>query len=175
MIVATTMAALIAGYAAASLYVKKANAYLNASDAPWDRLYNAAKEVIEDPEMPQEAAGFAAATVLCAGCGCLTRRFLADAFLRRFTMNPQKPTASHTAMSEAQRGSFAKVVVNAIYYDSLRAPISGFLLRRLVLPGLKAASEGTSPARKVEVARMAKSSRDAIEHRPEGKKLLAMA
>lgn len=171
MIVAVIMAALIGLYAAESFYLKKASTYLRASDAPWDRLYDAAKEVVADQHMPKEAVGFAAATVLCAGCGCLTRQFLWDAVTRRSEVRPTKSMK----MSEAQRAVFAKVVINAIYYDSLRAPFSGFLLRRLVLPSLKTASEGTTPARRVEVARMVQSSRDAIGHRPEGKRLLAIA
>lgn len=170
MTVVLTMAAIIAFYAGASLYVRKASAYLAESDAPWDRLYTAAQRVISDPDVPQEMANFAAATVMCAGCGCLTHRILIDAFLGKINLKSRPP---RQPMQDRPPEHFIAVVVNAIYYDSLRAPLSGFLLRRLVFPWLRAASTGEAPARRRTVAKMVTSSKAAISHRPEGKKLLA--
>lgn len=172
MIVAACMAALIAIYWGASLYVRKASAYLEASDSVWDSLYLAAKKVIEDPAMPREFAGFAAASVICAGCGCLTRAILVDSALSVFRRR-KKREKSWPEVSPEQAAAFDAVVLNAIYYDSLRAPLSGLILRKLTVPGLRAAATGQAKARRTTVKRIARSSRTAIEHRIEGRKLLA--
>lgn len=172
MTVAILMAAIIVIYAATSLYVRKATKYLEASDAPWDRLYEAAKRVISDSEMPQEMAVFSAAAVTCAGCGCLTRQVLWDAFRARLGFRRNAKVDAEPKMTTEQRKNFSAVVVNAIYYDSLRAPLSGFLLRKLVFPWLRAASEGLAPAKKRSVVQMTKASTTAIRHRAEGRKIL---
>lgn len=173
MTVALIMAALVAIYAAVSFYIRKATQYLDSSDAAWDRLFHAAEKVISDPAMPQPMANFSAAAVMCSGCGCLTRGVLVDAFLAKIGVRKRVPSREPNLTPE-QQSNFASVVVNAIYYDSLRAPLSGFLMRRLVFPWLRAASIGEAPARRSTVTRMAKSTRTAISHRAEGKKLLAM-
>lgn len=164
---------LVAAYAGTSLYVRRASRYLSSSNAPWDRLYAAAKEVISDETMPQQAAAFAAASVLCAGCGCVTRGILFDAFTGRLGRRGRRGKPE-PRMTQAQRALFSRVVINAIYYDSLRAPFSGFLLRRLVMPWIHEASENPKPRPK-RVAQFAASSKEAISHRPEGRKILAMA
>lgn len=171
MTVALTMAALVAIYAAASFYLRKAKQYLEASDAPWDRLYHAAEKVIADPTMPQGMANFSAAAVICSGCGCLTRSVLLDAFLCKIGLR-KRANGREPDLTPEQQAMFNDVVVNAIYYDSLRAPFSGFLMRRLVFPWLRAASVGDAPARKSTVRRMATSTRAAISHRAEGRRLL---
>lgn len=168
------MAFLIALYAAVSLYVRKATEYLELSSAPWDRLHAAAKEVIADQTMPQPAAVFAAAAVLCAGCGCLTRQILVDAFTGRLHRKLDGPLPEHKLTPE-QMSVFARVVVNAIHYDSLRAPFSGFILRRLVMPWLCDAAENPPMPSQTQVAHIVASSKTAIAHKLEGKKLLAMA
>lgn len=168
------MIVLIALYAFASFYVRNASKLLVRSKAPWERLHHAAEEVISDPNMPQSAAAFAAAAVLCAGCGCITRQLLIDAFTGRLRRSVG-PKPQQRQMTAKQTQMFSRVVVNAIYYDSLRAPLSGFVLRRLIMPGLKKASESASPKPKVGVDRIVASSTTAIEHKPEGRKVLAMA
>jgi hypothetical protein len=168
------MIVLVALYGLASFYFRNAGKLLARSKAPWDRLHHAAEEAISDPDMPQPAAAFAAAAVLCAGCGCITRQLLIDAFTGRLRRSVG-PKPQQDQMTPEQAQLFSRVVVNAIYYDSLRAPVSGFFLRRLIMPGLKKASESPSPKPKVEVDRMVASSTAAIEHRPEGRKVLAMA
>lgn len=173
MTVAAVMAALILLYAGASLYLRKASEYLKASEAVWERLYDDAKMTISDQKMPNAVAGFAAAAVFCAGCGCLTRQLLIDAFQRRF-LRKKVNDAPPDDMTAEQKSLYASIVVHAIYYDSLRAPISGFLLRRLVFPWLRAAAEDEAPPRKGKVAQMAAATRQAIKGKPEGEKLLAM-
>lgn len=168
------MAFLIAAYWATSYYISRATHYLSLSQAPWDRLYASAKEVIADDDMPQPMAAFAAAAIVCAGCGCVTRGILLDAFRGRLR-NPEPQSSPEVHLTPEQAALFSKVVVNMIYYDSLRAPFSGFLLRRLIMPWLKKASEGTSPKTPARVAQFAASSKEAISHRSEGKKILAMA
>jgi len=171
MTVVFIMIAIMALYAATSFYVRKATEYLAASDAPWDRLYHAAETVISDPDMPQEWANFSAAAVMCAGCGCLTQRILWDAAKAKFTRKKRR-NGGEPQLTDKQREQVASVVVNAIYYDSLRAPFSGFLLRRLVFPWLRAASQGKAPAKNSNVSSMVKSSKAAIRDKAEGKKLL---
>jgi hypothetical protein len=166
------MAFLIAAYWMTSRYFRTARRNLEMSSAPWDRLYSAAKEVISDADMPQSAAAFAAAAVVCAGCGCVTRGILLDALTGRLE---RRPARSKPPMTREQKEVFSRVVVNALYYDSLRAPVSGFLMRSLVMPGLKAASESAHPKPRVRVAQIAASSKEAISHRSEGKKILALA
>lgn len=167
------MALLVAVYAAASYYLQKANQYLALTDAPWNRMYVAAKQVISDEEMPQRAAAFAAGAVLCAGCGCLTRAILFDAFTLRRARKPSRPQDKLTAQQEHV---FSQVVMNAIYYDSLKAPLSGFLLRRLVMPSLRELSENRMPdPPKAQVADIVESSTKAIKHSTEGKRVLALA
>lgn len=167
------MVLLVAAYAAVSFYLRKANQYLALTDAPWDRLHAAAKKVIADDDMPHQAAVFAAAAVVCAGCGCLTRQILIDAL--KFGRS-WKPTAPQPKLTAEQQHNFSQVVMNAIYYDSLKAPLSGFLLRRLVMPWLQLAAENRMPEPpKQRVAGLVASSKAAIEHKPAGKKVLAMA
>lgn len=174
MIVALILAALVIVYAACALYLHKASKYLDNSDAVWDRLYLAAKNVIENPAMPDGAASFAAAAILCAGCGCLTRSFLLDTISRAFRLaRTDSDSAPPFVLPKALRKEFSAVIVNAIYYDSLRAPFSGFLLRRFVAPWLQAAAEGQVANRRATVAQMVVTSRHAIEHRREGRRLLA--
>ena len=172
MTVVFAMAALIALYWAASFYVKKAHSYLDASEAAWDRLHRAAEEVVSDPAMPDKAAAFAAATVMCAGCGCLTTQLLIDKMLLKFRPKQPRRKGGRFGLKDQQAPAFNRVVVNAVYYDSLRAPIRGFLLRRLAFPWLRAAAEGAAPVRKTSVSMMAKASATAIRYRKEGRELL---
>ncbi|RVU03914.1 hypothetical protein EOE18_13730 [Novosphingobium umbonatum] len=175
MIVALVIAALVIAYACASLYIRKASAYLQGSADVWDRMYLAAKKVISDPEMPDSVAAFAAAAILCSGCGCLTRSFLLDSVKQLFGKRSSKAEEASLVMTDEQRANFSDVVVNAIYYDSLHAPLSGFLLRRFFTPWLKMASEKRNSARSSTVRQMVTASRNAIEHKAEGKRLLAHA
>lgn len=171
--------ALVAMMVISSIYVRKATEYLRASEAPWDRLYESAKTVIRDPKMPRELVAISAASVMCAGCGCLTIRILFDHFLRSARRDAARKAhrdCVYEGLTLEQRAAFSRVVTNAIYYDSLRAPFFGFLLRRLVSPWLRAASEEKEfvPERG-RVASMAESARTAISHRREGKRFLQMA
>lgn len=177
MIVLTIMLAIIAFYCAASFYVKKATQYLEASDAPWDRMFKAAKELIADDRSPDPMAWFAAGAVMCAGCGCLTRQVLLDALLSKFRKQRPQPISllQDASISREQKDLFAKVVINAMYFDSLRAPLSGFLLRKICYPWLKAASEGSIPPRRGPLRIMAQASKEAIEHRKLTQKILQPA
>lgn len=160
--------AILLTYLSTALYIHKANQYLAASKEPWDRLYEAAKDVIGDSEMPTEAANFAAAAVLCAGCGCLSRQVVLDSvFARKIPKSPRK-----REMTDSQRKSMAKVVVNAIYYDTLRAPLSGLIVRKFIFPWLRAASQGQAVPHTRGVRRLASSSREAISHRSYGRRIL---
>lgn len=155
--------------AAASMYLGKAKDYLGDAEPAWNRLYEATKAVIADTTMPAGAVNFAVAAVMCAGCGCLTRGILID-MVRRHGRHevPKTPPATPEQMALMR-----SVVLNAVFYDALRAPVSGFILRRLAAPWLKAASEGRfAPSKSQEVNDFAASSRRSISHRPEGRRLL---
>lgn len=173
MTVVIAMLAIIALYWAASFYIKKASEYLEASEAAWDRLYDAARQVVADPTMPNKAAGFATASVMCAGCGCLSRQLLQDRIAAGLRIGRPRPHGEKPKLTDEQWSIMNKVVVNAIYYDSLRAPLIGFLLRRIAFPWIRAASEGRAPVKRAGATMMAESSATAIRHREEGRKLLA--
>jgi hypothetical protein len=160
---------------AVSAYVHKAREYLAAARAPWERLFEASKSVIPDMRMPDRAVGFTAGAVMFAGCGCLTRSILWDAITKRRVPPSKEADAIWESMTREQREAFSRVVINATYYDSLRAPLSGFLVRHFVCPWLRSASEGTAHPTKKRVAQLAASSRKAMVSRSEGKKLLALA
>lgn len=173
MTVVFAMLAIIALYWGASFYLKKATQYVAASEAVWDRLYAAAQEVVSDPDMPDRAASFATASVMCAGCGCLTRQLLQDKILASLGLRKLRTNGSKPHLSDEQWKVMNKVVINAIYYDSLRAPLMGFMLRRIAFPWLRAASEGRAPVKRAGATMMAAASVEAISHREEGRKLLA--
>lgn len=167
------IAALILAYFGLSLYVRKATEYLKASQPVWDDLYASAQVVVEDPDMPGGMASFAAASVLCAGCGCLTMRILQDIITGQFKKRVDRDQRDPNVTRE-QRMAFGRVVVLAVYYDSLQAPFLGFLLRRVAMPWLADAAKG-KPALGKNVARAALSSREAISEKPEGRRVLALA
>lgn len=152
---------------ALSKYLTKASEYLDASVAPWDRMYVAAKAAIDDETMPQRAVNFAIAAVVGAGCGCITSQVLIDTITGRLSRRSRRSTSTaYDEMTPAQRKIMADVAVNAIYYDSLRAPMRGFIVRRICMPWLKGASEGASSARrKSAVVEIMESASRVIEDR----------
>lgn len=178
MIIITAFLVGIALLWAWSFYSRKALQYLKNSNAIWDRLYAASKAVVEDPMMPREAVGFAVASVMCAGCGCLAGQILRDHFLR----NSRKRSGGSAnapplwrEMTESQRLLFSKVVTTAIFYDCLRAPVLGLLVRRVVFPWLSSVVNGDAkPPVTHGVQEIVTSSRRAIASRPEGKRALAL-
>jgi len=175
----TVVVILIAGFTISWLangYFKKANAYLVESEGVWDNLFAAASKTVKDPTMPQQAVGFAAASVMCTGCGCLITQILLDwamsPFRRDKAASERNPFAEMTA---DQRATFGAVVANALLYDALRAPVRGFLVRRIVMPWIdQLARDPSFKPRRSKMTAAATSTRRAIAERPEGKKLLAL-
>lgn len=174
MIVLCAIGILIAAYAGGLLYVSKAREYLTASEKVWDDLYDAAEAMVRDPEMPGGMVGFAAASVMCAGCGCLTGQILRESIRRIWKKRPLERRPADPRVTDAQRAAFARVVALAVYYDSLRAPFLGFVLRRLVMPWIVDAAGG-KPAPKRKLALAAEASRHAMNDKPEARKVLALA
>jgi len=174
MIVLSAIALLFAAYFGFSLYIRKARQFLDRSQRVWDDLYETAGKIVGDPDMPGGMAAFAAAAVLCAGCGCLTVQILRDYLTGAFAKRLRQVRPLDYRLTDEQRALFARVVGLAIYYDSLQAPFMGFLLRRLVMPWLADAAQG-KPVSKRKVAVAAESSREAIGEKPEGRRVLALA
>lgn len=178
MAVLITLSLVILAVKAVSIYIGKAREYLIDAGSAWDRLFVAAKQVIQDDSMPSRMVGFAAAAVICSGCGCFTTRLLIDHFSGRTSRRQDDIDleAMLAGLSAKQRETFFSVVVNMIYYDTLRTPFRGFLVRRFVFPWLPAAADGLSftPARSA-VSELVESTRRTIETRSEGKRLLHLA
>ncbi len=174
MTVLTTLAIMMLAMWAASFYLRKSLIYLRAAEPAWERLYSATMASLSDSAMPEKAVSFAVAATMCTGCGCLTTQALLDSLMRKFKRKSVfRRDAMLETMTTEQRERFDAVVINAMYYDSLRVPFRGFLARRLVFPWLRQAAEGTDKlALDMRASTLAKSSRKAIESRPEGRKLL---
>jgi hypothetical protein len=158
-------------------YTKQAVKYLKNSEVIWDRLFVAARRVIEDPDMPREAAGFAVAAALCSGCGCLSVQIVADRLASAIGRDRFSDTGSSFTrkLDHEQRVTFGRMVALAIFYDTMRAPITGFIVRRLILPWLSSVANGdAAPPMLHGVGEATVSARRAIEARPEGKRALAL-
>lgn len=138
----------------AKRYWISARANLESAHKAWERVEQHAHVLLEDRRLDSRVGDLVEFIVTHVGDGALTRKFLVTVLLRRGNRGAQgsEMTDALSSMNEGQGEQFSRLLVSALFYDSLRAPIAGAVLRRVIYWLAPTATDKTAPVNRHEVA-----------------------
>lgn len=148
-------ALLLAAPFLAKWYWTSSKAYLQRAHKAWERVEQHAHVLLEDKRLNPKVGDMVEFVVTHVGDGALTRTFLLTVLLRGGGNQSPRDSEMNTAvasMNEGQSEQFARLLVSALFYDSLRAPVSGAILRRVIYWLAPTATDKSAPVNKHEVA-----------------------
>lgn len=138
----------------AKRYWVSAKANLELAHKAWDRVEQHAHVLLEDRRLDPQVGDLVEFVVTHVGDGALTRKFLITVLLRRGNRSAQdaEMTNALSSMNEGQSEQFSRLLVSALFYDSLRAPVAGAVLRRVIYWLAPTATDKSVPVNRHEVA-----------------------
>lgn len=113
-------------------YYRKATKRLIVADQAWGSLEYHANQLLQDKTLPPIVGDFVEFVVERTGDGTMTRTFLYSLFIRT-KADREAPFATAVAnLNDGQDKHFNRFVIDALFYDSLRTFLSGWLVRRMI-------------------------------------------
>lgn len=119
---------------AAKSYLIVSEKYLRRAHKAWAGFEQHARVLLEDKRLNPKIGDFVEFLALNVGNGSLTRSLLVSIIFRktgRSKSNPEMDEAMQSLNGE-QRIQFYRTIVSAVFYDSLRTPLFGSILRRIL-------------------------------------------
>lgn len=131
-IVALAAVAVVAAPFVLRIHLVASRKRLRSAGRAWDMLERPARVLLEDRHLDPEVGNLVEWIVTHIGDGRLTRSFLFSlAFRRMWAGKSMKPDVLER-MNKEQEQQFLRLVVAALFYDSLRTTLSGSILRRVL-------------------------------------------
>lgn len=115
----------------------------------WEMVEQAAHPLLEDRRLNPEIGDLVEFVVNRVGDGSLTRTFLVAIIFKRLNGGSDKVTRS---MNTEQERQFMRLMVAALFYDSLRTTFSGSIIRRVLYWLASTATDKNAPVTKSQVA-----------------------
>lgn len=117
----------------------------------WPLMERHAHVLLEDRRLDPRIGDLVETVALHVGDGRLTRSFLINILFWRKRRPDAHLTAVLTALNGEQEKQFLHFLVAALFFDSLTAPISGMLLRKLIYWLAATAKDRSAPVSRSQV------------------------
>lgn len=134
-------------------YLRRATKNLNYADHAWGLMEQHAHVLMEDRRLDPAVGDLVERVVLSVGDGKLTRNFLFSFVFRQRadTHGTRHLRDAIMNMNSNQAEQFSRLLITALFFDSLNAPIAGAILRRLIYWLASTANDKSAPISQYEV------------------------